>query len=218
MENILRNQFDSYFRKWNEEEEVKANFSFSYAPESDSKILTYLDGVTKQPKLIDLLNANDRKGILNKLTSNKSIFIFDLISDPKLLKEDETLQDGFFLRYDGLNFKLFTENAISGLYILLSYNENTYNLLYCFDNSTVISYSPIVTDDKEIIDKFMDNFFKEIGLVYEPDKDRELSPKQIKFLPGLNQSIWQEDLCIFFLTKFLGATITVEEIDDYANH
>jgi hypothetical protein len=118
------------------------------------------------------------------------------------------------------------------LYILLSLNNKVFNLLHSVGDNHILNYSPIATDEKPFIDTTMQDFFSKITFSYSEgtevqpikkkkqfeyiaDKERKLLIQQERFLPNTDLSVWQEDFCLFFLTKFSDKFFTFEDLDTY---
>ena len=147
-----------------------------------------------------LLHDNTKLEIIQNQFAKSSILKFELITDKKLLKRGEMLTNGYFVRYDEVQFRKLISNQLeSVMYVLIIMNGIIYTLNYIIDNYHVSSYVPVTVTNKNILDEKLSAFWKNKGFEYIPDVERELSEEEIRFLPLLSENILQEDYCILFL-------------------
>lgn len=162
-----------------------------------------------------LLNDKSKLEIIESLFPNNHILQFDLITDASLLGEDKKLTNGKYIQYDRKYFQEITEGELDQpLYILLVVNNTSYSLLSVDDNSTFKSYYPINDNFKTQVDDIMTAYLRKKGFGYMSDSKRKLTKEQIDFLPNVDISLLQCDLCITFMRQLLDGRSHDEVIKD----
>lgn len=156
-----------------------------------------------------LLDGQSKLDIIGKKYPKSNIVLFQLSTKISEKLKRSTRKHNFVFDEDKF-YSIIKEDLHKPLFILLVVDNSIYNLLCTTNNYHFQSYFPIYSDKKDYIDKQLNIFLEKKGFSYIADKKRNINEYK-DFLPVVDSSIWQEDLCIFVLTETLDNFQTAEE-------
>lgn len=148
-----------------------------------------------------LLDKQSKLDIIIKKYPKSNIVLINLSTKVSEKLKRSTRKHNFTFDEDKFYF-IIREDLDKPFFILLVIDGSIYNLLCTTNNYHFQSYFPIYSDKKDYIDKQLNIFLEKKGFSYIADKKRSSSEYK-DFLPAVDSSICQEDLCIFLLSETL---------------
>jgi hypothetical protein len=160
-----------------------------------------------------LLDNKSKLDIVKYKYPDSDIILFEL-NTKKIDKLKRSTKKYPFKFNEDAFYSIIQHDLTQPLFILLVVDNSIYNLICTTNNSVFYSYFPIYSDKKDYIDIEIKKFLEKEGFSYVADKRRKIDEFK-DFLPSVNESIWQEDFCIFLLLSMLDELLPFDEIREH---